>query len=154
VESWWVHSTNACGHCRYRGDPDSGGLAGWTYRVARYIRQWQSVSASKMAREQHCIPLPSVRLRIRDFSVHRLRQPSSPGQEVSEVPTVWQEELGEGAYEEGRAKRLFHPFHEGGLAFVAVDGAGHPELLHYWLLSRPDWPGRLASGRAASELLS
>ena len=112
--SWWVHSTNGCGHCRYRGDPDSGGLAGWTYRVARYIRQWQSVSLSKMAREQYCISLPSVRLRIRYFSVHRLRQPSSSGQEVSEMSAVWQEELGDGAHEEGLAKRLFHPFQEGG----------------------------------------
>jgi hypothetical protein len=57
------------------------------------------------------------------------------------MSAVWQEELGDGAHEEGLARRLFHPFHESGLTFVAVDGAGQPELLHYWLLSRPDWPG-------------
>jgi hypothetical protein len=69
------------------------------------------------------------------------------------MPAVWQEELGDGAHEEGLAKRVFHPFQEGGLTFVAVDGAGCPGLLHYLLLSRPDWPGRLASDRAATELL-
>ena len=110
MESWWVHSTNGCGHFRYRGDPESGGLAGWTCRVARHIRQLQSVSVSKMAREQHCISLPSVRLRIRDLSVHRLRQSSIPRQEVSEMSAVWQEELGDGAHEEGLAERLFRPF--------------------------------------------
>ena len=37
---------------------------------------------------------------------------------------VWQEELGDGAHE-GLAKRLFHPFQEGSLTFVAVDSAAY-----------------------------
>lgn len=69
------------------------------------------------------------------------------------MSAVWQEELGDGAHEEGLAEKLFHPCQEGGLTFVAVDGAGRPELLHYLILSRLDWPGRLASDRAATELL-
>lgn len=76
-----------------------------------------------------------------------------PDKKYLEMSALWQEELGDGAHEEGRAKRLFHPFQEGRLTFVAVDGAGRRELLHYLLLSRPDWPGRLASDRAATELL-
>ena len=66
------------------------------------------------------------------------------------MSAVWQEELGDGAHE-GLANRLFCPFQEGGLTFVAVDRAGRPKLLHYLLLSRPDWPGRLDSDRAAAE---
>ena len=124
MESWGVHPTNGCGHCRYCGNPDSGGLAGGICRMVRHIREWQSVSVSKMAHEQHCISLLSVRPRIRDLSVHRLRQSSSPRQEVSEMSAVWQEELGDGAHEEGLAERIFRPFQEGGLTPAAVDGRG------------------------------
>jgi hypothetical protein len=68
------------------------------------------------------------------------------------MSAVWQEELGDGANEEGLAERPFHPFQEGGLTFVAVDDDGRPELLCYLPLSRLGWPGCLASDRAATEL--